>query len=179
MNIDQVIDGVLAAEGKYVNDARDAGGETNWGITVAVARANGYAGAMRDMPKDVAREIYRRKYVVAPGFDKIGLIDADVAAELVDTGVNMGQATAATMLQRALNVLNNGGTLYPDIAADGQAGPGTRAALTAYLAKRGVEGKKRLLALLNALQGARYVTLAEGRSANEAFMYGWLARVAA
>lgn len=179
MNIDQVIDGVLAAEGGYVNDSRDAGGETMFGITVATARANGYKGAMRDLPRDLAREIYKRQYVTAPGFDLIAALSAPIAAELVDTGVNMGPTVAAKFLQRALNVLNNQGKDYADIVADGHAGPGTRAALKAFLNKRGGLGEARLLALLNAFQGERYAALAEGRGANEAFMYGWLARVAA
>jgi lysozyme family protein len=177
--IDQVIEGVLANEGGYVNDARDAGGETNYGITVATARQQGYQGAMRDMPRDFAIEVYRRQYVVAPGFDKIAALDSDIGAELVDTGVNMGPPVAATFLQRALNGLNNQGRDYADLLVDGVAGNATRAALSAFLAKRGPEGRRRLLALLNALQGARYLSLAEGRAANEAFLYGWLGRIAA
>lgn len=179
MTIDQVIDGVLANEGGYVNDPRDAGGETNWGITATTARQQGYQGAMRDMPRSFAIEVYRRQYVIAPGFDKISVVSPAIAAELVDTGVNMGPPVAAKFLQRALNGLNNQGRDYPDIVVDGQAGDGTRAALKAFLVKRGPEGERRLLALLNAQQGERYLSLAEGRAANETFLYGWLGRVAA
>lgn len=178
MTTDDVINDVIAKEGGYVNDARDAGGETNWGITAATAKANGYTGRMRDMARPFAFEIYNRQYVVAPGFDKIAAISMPVAAELVDTGVNMGPKVASTFLQRSLNALNNGGKDYGDLVVDGQAGAGTRLALTAFLARRGAEGERRLVALLNALQGERYVSLCEGRAANEAFMYGWLARVA-
>jgi lysozyme family protein len=134
---------------------------------------------MRDLPREQAFEIYRRQYVTAPGFDELAKHSAAVAAELVDTGVNMGPKVASTFLQRALNGLNNGGRDYGDLLVDGVCGPGTIAALRAYLAKRGSVGEARLLALVNALQGERYLSLAEGRSANEAFMYGWLARVAA
>lgn len=176
--IDTIIERVLANEGSYANDARDAGGETNFGITIATARAQGYAGAMRDMPRSFAFEVYRRQYVVAPGFDRIAAISLPVAAELVDTGVNMGPKIAATFLQRSLNALNNGARDYPDLLVDGMAGATTAAALKAFLGRRGAEGERRLLALLNALQGERYVSLAEGRAANEAFLYGWLARVA-
>lgn len=179
MNIDQVIDRVLAAEGGYVNDARDAGGETNWGITIATARANGYTGEMRDLPKDRAREIYHRRYVVAPGFDKIGARSPVIGAELVDTGVNMGPVVAGQFLQRSLNALNNQGRDYGELVVDGQCGPATVAALDAFLDKRGREGERRLLALLNALQGARYVAISEARPANEGFMFGWLDRIAA
>ncbi|MGJ3625940.1 glycosyl hydrolase 108 family protein [Sphingomonas sp. MMS24-JH45] len=38
------IEEVLANEGGYANDPRDAGGETMFGITKAVARADGYTG---------------------------------------------------------------------------------------------------------------------------------------
>lgn len=177
--INQIIDDVIAAEGKYVNDPNDRGGETNWGITIAVARADGYTGPMRDLPRQRAYDIYYRKYVVAPGFDKIATISMPIAAELVDTGVNMGPKVASTFLQRALNGLNRNGKDYADLAADGVAGPATRTALAAYIDKRGSEGVRRLLLLLNAVQGERYLSLAEGRAPNEAFLYGWLARIAA
>lgn len=179
MTIDDIIEGVLKAEGRYVNNPNDRGGETNWGITKAVARANGYNGPMRDLPRSTAKQIYLTRYVIQPGYDKIAVLSPSIAAELVDTGVNMGPAVASRFLQRALNALNQRGADYADIAVDGVAGAGTRTALTKFLAKRGIEGERRLLALLNALQGARYVELCEGRQANETFMFGWLARVAA
>jgi lysozyme family protein len=179
MTIDDIIEGVLKAEGRYVNNPDDRGGETNWGITKAVARANGYNGSMRDLPRATAKQIYLNRYVIQPGYDKIAVLSPSIAAELVDTGVNMGPAVASRFLQRALNALNRQGSDYADIAVDGAAGPGTRTALTKYLAKRGADGERRLLALLNALQGARYVELCEGRQANETFMFGWLARIAA
>jgi lysozyme family protein len=178
--IDAIIDDVLRNEGGYVNDSRDAGGETNFGITVATARANGYTGKMRELPRAFAIEVYRRKYVVAPGFDKIAAMSARIGAELVDTGVNMGPKVAATFLQRALNALNNQARDYLDLAVDGAAGANTRLALNAYLNRRGAEGETVLLAALNGLQAERYISLAEARQANEAFVYGWLrTRVAA
>ncbi|WP_343518083.1 glycosyl hydrolase 108 family protein [Sphingomonas sp.] len=178
--INGIIEDVLANEGGYVNDPRDAGGETMYGITIATARANGYQGKMRDLPRETAFDIYRRRYVVAPGFDQIATISAPIAAELVDTGVNMGPVVAAKFLQRALNALNNQGKDFADLAVDGQAGANTRRALNAFLNKRGAEGEAVMLAALNALQGERYISLGEARQANEAFMFGWFrTRVAA
>lgn len=180
MTIDDIIEQVvLPNEGGYVNNAADAGHETNFGITIATARQQGYSGPMREMPRSFAIEVYRRQYADAPGFTAIGAISMPVARELIDTGVNMGPKVAATFLQRALNGLNNQGRDYADLVIDGVAGAATRAALTAFLTKRGPEGERRLLALLNAEQGERYLSLAEGRQANEAFLFGWLARVAA
>jgi lysozyme family protein len=177
-SINKVIEDVLANEGGYVNNPNDRGGETNFGITIATARANGFTGSMKSMTRDFARDVYRKQYVTAPGFDKIDSISPPIAAELVDTGVNMGPKVPGVFLQRALNGLNNGGKDFADVVVDGACGPATRAALTAFLKKRGTEGERRLLLLLNAMQGERYLTLAEGRAANEAFLYGWLARVA-
>ena len=177
--INAIIEEVLANEGGYVNDPRDAGGETNFGITIATARANGFTGPMKAMTRDFARGVYVKQYVEAPGFDKIAAISPSIGAELVDTGVNMGPKVAAQFLQRALNGLNNQGKDYADLLVDGSAGQKTRDALTAFLKKRGAEGERRLLMLLNALQGECYLSLCEGRSANEAFLFGWLARIAA
>lgn len=180
MTIEDIIEQVvLPNEGGYVNNAADKGGATNFGITEATARQQGYTGDMRAMPRSFAIEVYRRQYADAPGFTAIGAISMPIARELIDTGVNMGPKVASTFLQRALNGLNNGGRDYPDLIVDGQAGAATRAALSAFLAKRGAEGERRLLALLNAEQGERYLSLAEGRAANEAFLYGWLNRILA
>lgn len=174
MTVDAMIETLVGKEGGYSNHPSDTGGETMWGITVAVARANGYTGPMRSMPRDTAKDIYRRKYFVLPGFDRVAEQSAAVAEELFDTGVNMGPSVAATFLQRLLNGLNRQGKDYADIGVDGDVGPATLRALKAYLAKRGKDGEKVLLKGLNALQGARYVALAEGRSANEDFLHGWL-----
>lgn len=176
--IDAVIEQVLSNEGGYVNNPNDAGGETNHGITAAIARSQGFTRPMRAMTRDFAFEIYRRRYVIAPGFDHIATASMPVAAELVDTGVNMGPEVATAFLQRSLNGLNNGARDYPDLTVDGAVGTATLAALKAFLARRGAEGERRLLVLLNALQGERYLSLTEDRTANEAFLYGWLARAA-
>ncbi len=48
--------GVFAVEGGYSNNPADPGGETNHGVTVAVARSHGYDGPMREMPKETAQQ---------------------------------------------------------------------------------------------------------------------------
>lgn len=177
MTIDDILADVLKNEGGYVNDPSDRGGETNWGVTANVARVNGYTGPMRDMPRSKALDIYRTQYVVKPGFAAIAELSPAIAAELVDTGVNMGPAVPSGFLQRSLNALNQQGADFKDIVADGKIGPATVNALRLYLAKRGKEGEARLLKLLNALQGARYLSLAEGSPSQEKFMFGWLGRI--
>ena len=73
-----------------------AGGATRFGVTEAVARAHGYRGAMRYLPRDEALSIYRRIYWLRPRFDAVAERAPRIAAELFDTGVNMGPAVAAT-----------------------------------------------------------------------------------
>ena len=163
-----IINEIIRVEGGYVNDPRDSGGETNFGITVAVARANGYNGAMRDMPRSVAFDIYSAKYWDAVRGDDLVALSEAVADEVVDTSVNMGPGRAGKFLQRALNVLvPNAG-----LSVDGVIGPATRAILKAHLDARGED--ETLCKALNCLQGAYYIDLAERREKDRAFIYGWL-----
>lgn len=175
MDVDTLIDEVIAREGGYVNHAADRGGPTRWGITEAVARAQGYDGPMDALPRSAAADIYRTLYWRRPRYDAVARRAPALAAELFDTGVNMGPAVAASFLQRALNALNRGAADYPDLALDGAIGPQTLAALDVFLTTRGPAGETVLLKAVEALQGERYLRLAETRPANEAFLYGWLA----
>jgi len=188
-DIDRLIDALIEREGGFVNHPADKGGPTCFGITEAVARAHGYAGPMRLLPREEAATIYQRLYWLRPRFDEIAKRSWRLAAELFDSGVNMGPAVAATFLQRALTALNRSGKDYPDLVPDGRIGPMTLFALDAFLAARGsspavglgggeqerTSGETVLLRALEALQGERYLRLAERRPANEAFLYGWLA----
>ncbi|MBQ4783282.1 hypothetical protein F9U38_22515, partial [Pectobacterium versatile] len=97
-----------------------------------------------------------------------------IAAELCDTGINMGPSVPSKWFQRWLTAMNDGGRLYPDLIADGNIGPRTITALRQYLVARGLEAERVLLRALNCSQGARYLELAEQRPANEAFLYGWV-----
>ena len=175
IDLDALVDALIDREGGYVEDAADRGGSTCFGITEAVARANGYAGPMRQLPHDEAAAIYKHLYWFRPRFDEVAKRSARIAAELFDTGANMGPAVAVTFLQRALTALNRNGKDYPDLVPDGRIGPATLAALDSFFTLRGSGGETVLLRALEALQGERYLRLAERRPANEAFLYGWLA----
>lgn len=173
--IKKIIDGVIAVEGGYVHNPDDPGGPTKYGITEAVARANGYHGAMRDLPRSTAFAIYHTRYVVGPNFDDVAAVDEKVAEELIDTGVNAGQGRAATWFQEALNGLNSRGTDYADVVADGDIGPGTLQAFAAFKRRRGGAATLTMLRALDALQGAHYMRLARDNSKFESFLNGWLA----
>jgi lysozyme family protein len=175
VDVDNLIDEVIGREGGYSNHPADRGGATRWGVTERVARAHGYRGDMRAFPRDEAISIYRRLYWLRPGFDGVAEHAPLIATELFDTGVNMGPGIASGFLQRALNALNRGASDYPDIAVDRKIGPRTLNALRGFLKRRGERGETVLLKAIEALQGERYMRLAEQRPGNEAFLYGWLA----
>src|SRR3954463_8100146 len=154
MGSDQLIDELIEREGGFVNHPADKGGPTCFGITEAVARAHGYAGPMRQLPRVEATAIYKRLYGSRPRFDEVAKRSGRVAAELFDTGVNMGPSVATTFLQRALTALNRGGKDYLDLTPDGRIGAMTLFALDAFLAARGkISGEAVLLRSLEALQG--------------------------
>lgn len=176
MEAEDLIHGVIDREGGFVDHPADRGGATCWGISEAVARAQGYNGAMRDLSRGEAAAIYRARYWDAPGLDAIAAIAPSLAAEMFDTGVNMGPATAIGFVRRALNAFGGDAPLLaPPDPAD-RIDPMLIAALRSYLARRGPKGEVVLRRAAEALQGERYIALSERRPANKAFVYGWIAR---
>ena len=115
MNFDQAFERLIGHEGGYVNHPADPGGETNWGITLRTARAEGYTGPMRSMTRQQAKEIYRSAYW---GRARADQYDGAIGYQLVDAAVNHGIGNAVRFLQRAVGV-----------ADDGDIGPVTVAAI--------------------------------------------------
>lgn len=169
-----VIAGVIVVEGGYVNDPNDAGGETNHGITVAVAREHGYTAPMQSMPVETARDIYATTYVRAPKFDQVLAKSPAVGTKLVDIGVNAGQSRASRWFQQSLNDLSRGGRDFAQVTVDGAIGSQTLAAYTALEKRRGrVKACELTLKLLDGYQTAHYTGLAKG-PANSSFLVGWV-----
>ena len=167
------IEKTIGLEGAYSNDANDAGGETRWGIKTSVARAHGYTGPMPVLPRDLAVSIYRESYVTGPKFDRLSEIDSRLGFRLFDIGVNCGPNFAGKLLQRALNVLNNQGSLYRDLTVDGDLGKMSRAALSDLYFRRGRQARDVLYFMVAALQAAHYIVLAEQNQSQEDFEWGW------
>mgnify|MGYP003630776833 CR=1 FL=1 len=159
----EVIHKIIKLEGGYVNDPSDSGGETNMGVTLATARSYGYLGEMKDLPYETAFDIYKTMYWDSV---KAYMMPIAVAEEVVDTAVNMGVSRAGKFLQRALNVLGD-----TKLTVDGDVGPRT---LDAMRAHTDVRGPDVLVKALNCLQGSYYIKLAEDRTKDRKFVYGWL-----
>ncbi len=161
-------------EAGYVNHPSDPGGETNHGITIAVARAHGYTGPMTQLPLALAVQIAKQAYWDVIRGDELAAVSEAVALEVFDTHFNFYPGAAAKFLQRALNALNRGGRDYADLAVDGELGPATLTALGAFLALRADDdGERVLLSMLNCLQGADYVRQATENPKKEDFVFGW------
>ena len=165
-----IIAAVLNVEGGYVNNPKDPGGETNHGITVAVARDHGYIGSMKDLPKEYATEIYYQDYVVKPGFLPMVETNPVVAHKLIDIGVNTGTTRPSRWFQSSLNAFNNSGKLYAKISEDGKVGPGTVAAYKSLESVRGkVKACELVIKLLDSYQAQHYISIN-----NATFTTGWI-----
>ncbi|MDO8415480.1 MAG: glycosyl hydrolase 108 family protein [Agitococcus sp.] len=173
-SFDTAFEHTIGKEGNYANNPNDLGGETMYGITKALASRYGYVGDMRKLPLETAKYIYRHEFWDKMRLDDVAVLNELVAAEIFDTGVNMGNGIAIGFLQQALNAFNQRGSLYPDIKEDQSIGPSTISALRQFFAKRGAKGGQVLLKTLNSLQAARYIYLSQTRQANEEFVYGWI-----
>jgi lysozyme family protein len=105
MTFDEAFDQLLGHEGGYANHPSDPGGETMWGVTRKVAIKEGYTGDMHSLPREKAKDIYRRKYWDAVMADRL---PESVRYTVFDAAVNSGPAQAISWLQRALDVGEDG-----------------------------------------------------------------------
>ena len=118
MNFDKAFERLIGHEGGYVNDPRDPGGETKFGISKRSYPAEDIKG----LTLDRAKAIYRRDFWGVAGCDAVP--DA-MKFDLFDMAVNSGPVTAIKTLQRSAGV-----------TPDGMLGPITLQALNSTPAPR-------------------------------------------
>lgn len=96
---------VFADEGGYTNDPVDPGGATNWGITIIDARKYWKADAqpldVRNMPKAVASDIYRKHYANPMRYDDL---PAGFDYSVLDAAINSGVGRAPVWAGKALGI---------------------------------------------------------------------------
>jgi len=161
---------VLENEGGFQKNPKDSGNYdeagnllgTNFGITAKVARANGWTGAMEDLPLSYAVGIYQREYWT-PLMDQIQ--SSAVAAKILDFRVNFGQGGGTILAQRAANQFEG-----IDIAVDGGLGPQTIQAINS------IDPDQYLQALVEEASN-QYRAIAEAEPEKETFLPSWLVRV--
>ena len=182
MNYTEAFKEVLAAEGGYVNDPLDSGGETykgiarkhwpdwnGWPFLDEVRHASNFPACLEThlALQDCVKDFYRNQFWNKLQCDEM---PHEIRLELFDTAVNQGKAYAGKFLQRSLNLLNRNGKDHSDLVVDGKIGPATVAAAKAC------RNKKALFVTMNVLQGQRYVKITEANPKNERFFNGWIAR---
>jgi lysozyme family protein len=107
MSFQECLDFVFRHEGGYVNDPRDPGGETKYGIS-----KRAYPDLdIKALTPELAARIYRRDYWDTCRCDAL---PPGLALMVFDAAVNQGQGTAIRMLQAAASV-----------PVDGRVGPMT------------------------------------------------------
>ncbi|MDH5480246.1 MAG: N-acetylmuramidase [Nitrosomonas sp.] len=164
-------DVTMKAEGGYVNDPDDPGGETYKGI--ARSRNPKWSGWINidllknvaDFPKNMesdaglqqkVRDLYEANY-----WDKIRgdeIEDQDVAESIFDFAVNAGPRTSAKLAQMAV-----------EAKADGVIGPAT-------LKKINADDKRAFLAVFALAKIGRYVSICEKRHTSRKYFFGWVRR---
>ena len=98
---DRALAFVLRHEGEYVHDPRDPGGETKYGISKRAYPTLDIQALTREQ----AAAIYRRDYWDAVRGDAL---PEALAVAVFDAAVNLGVSRAIKMLQRALDVRDDG-----------------------------------------------------------------------
>lgn len=104
-NFKELFARLMKHEGGYVNNPKDPGGETMFGVTKRVARAHGYTGRMRDLPLATAEAIARQSYWQAIRGDDL---PEAVAWQVLDASYNHGNRNAVKFLQRAIGASDDG-----------------------------------------------------------------------
>ena len=113
---DAAFEALIGHEGGYVNDPRDPGGETKFGIS-----KRAYPNVdIKSLTLDAAKAIYRKDYW---GPAQAEALPACVAFDVFDMAVNSGVKTAIRTLQRALDVSHDGVLGPISLAAAQQADP--------------------------------------------------------
>ena len=149
---DDIIEVVLEHEGGYVNDPKDPGGETNFGI----AKRSHPEVDIKNLTKDDAKEIYYQVYWIK---NRVPQLPDELKHIYFDMCVNQGRGRAVKILQIAANAKG------ADLKVEGGLGPKTIGAL------KGVE-----LDRVRAYRVKYYADLVTRKPDLEKFYFGWFRR---
>jgi lysozyme family protein len=152
IEFEDIIEVVLKHEGGYVNDPKDPGGETNFGI----AKRSHPDEDIENLTKDKAKEIYKKHYWDR---NKVERLSENLRHIYFDMCVNQGKNRAVKILQRAANAKG------ARLKVDGGIGPKTIAAM------EGVE-----LDRVRAYRIKYYADLVTRKPDLERFYFGWFRR---
>jgi len=149
---DEIIEVVLEHEGGYVNDPKDPGGETNFGI----AKRSNPDVDIKNLTKAEASLIYKTKYWDK---NKVESLPEELWHIYFDCCVNMGKSRAVKILQQAANGKG------ANIDVDGGLGPNTLKAISNVELER-----------VRAYRVKYYADLVTRKPDLEKFYFGWYKR---
>lgn len=149
MTFDKAIEIILHEEGGYVNDPKDPGGETKYGIS-----KRSYPNVdIKNLTVEQAKTIYKKDYWDTSKCNDI--LNDDIKLLHFDTAVNMGVGTAIKTLQTACGV-----------TSDGVFGEGTKKATI------NCDKNKYFTSRMN-----KYLSICEKTPTSYKFLKGWLSRL--
>jgi lysozyme family protein len=144
-------------EGGYVNDPKDAGGETKYGIS-----KRSYPNLnIKDLTRDQACKIYFVDFWMKAKCEQI--VDENITTKFFDLSVHAGIPQAVKLIQRALRSAGQ------SIVEDGIIGPTTLAAINKA-------DPTDLLAALKSESAGFYRLIAAVNPSQQKFINGWLNR---
>jgi len=159
----------------WVDDPADRGGETCWGISMLMIKAEKmtpqdlgldipafFPGCLKKMTKATAQDLYCRFFWNKYGFGAI--LDQTAATKVFDCAVNCGPKRAAKIVQGAVNTLTPG-----KLIVDGAFGPMTFGAVNALDSRKFVKA-------MSVVMADYYESIIAARPANAKFRNNWLRR---
>jgi lysozyme family protein len=152
VNFEEIIEVVLEHEGGYVNDPKDPGGETKYGVS-----KRAYPNEdIKNLTEEGAKDIYRRDY-----WDKNRCAELPESLRHIyfDMCVNMGAGRATKIMQETANAKG------ANLKIDGGMGPMTVGAMKSVELER-----------VRAYRVKYYVTLIERKPDLAKFYFGWFKR---
>ena len=151
-DFNDIIEIVLKHEGGYVNDPKDPGGETNFGI----AKRSHPDEDIKNLTKEDAKRIYYQDYWMK---NRVPQLPDELKHIYFDMCVNQGRGRAVKILQQAANAKG------AELKVDGGLGPKTLSAM------KGVE-----LQRVIAYRVKYYADLVTRKPDLEKFYFGWFRR---
>lgn len=147
--------------GALISDhALDAGGVTKWGVSLRAlqkfAGADKTATDIRGLTQETAKAFYRQNYWLAPRYD--GVANSALAMALFDVGVVAGPAQSTKIMQRIV-----------DVKDDGVLGPKTRAAINTANADT-------VLTQFSYAVQQLFISIVRAKPDQRVWAYGWLCR---
>lgn len=161
-----LLEEILKNEGGFVNDVKDRGGATNFGITIKTLSS--YLGKeatvadVQNMPISLAKEIYLKQYYYSPNID---MLVSPLDMVVFDMAVHSGPGRSIRTLQQACNNLGS------NLIVDGSLGK-----ISAFEANKYLKEGKPIIKEFCTLRANFLKAIIAKDPTQKRFEKGWIAR---